>query len=137
VDSRTFRRWISKVDKTDPAGCWLWTASLDQDGYGWFRDGRVRRAHRVSYEHHIGPVEDGHDVDHICRVRHCVNPDHLRAISRKENVLSGVGPTATNARKKRCKRGHAFTPENTLVHVGGWRQCRECRRIAERRRAAA
>ena len=78
-------RYWKKVDKSDE--CWLWTGSLDGNGYGtFFLDGRVRRAHRVSYAWKVGPIPDGMEVDHVCRIRNCVKPAHLRAVTRAENT---------------------------------------------------
>ncbi|WP_425456790.1 HNH endonuclease [Aeromicrobium piscarium] len=91
-------------------------------------DGRWRTlaAHRVSLL--IAGVEliPGRVVDHICRVRRCVNPEHLRQLTNRDNILAGVGATAINARKTHCKRGHEYTPENTYQGNRG-RECRECR----------
>lgn len=88
--------------------------------------------HKVAYEYAYGPVPDGMVLDHICRTRACVNPDHLDVVTRGENVLRGYGPPAVNARKHSCVRGHAFSEENTYIN-GGKRNCRSC--TAERARA--
>ncbi|WP_372432875.1 HNH endonuclease signature motif containing protein [Leucobacter chromiisoli] len=90
-----------------------------------------QRAHRVAYEFTHGENPERH-VDHICRVRACVNPDHLRDVSNAENVLGGIGPTAINARKKRCNRGHEFD----AVDSRGWRSCTTCRNEKRRERRA-
>ncbi|MBT2412652.1 HNH endonuclease [Streptomyces sp. ISL-12] len=67
----------------------LWTGSTDQ-GYGRLRfRGRLVRAHRFSYELNVGPIPDGHQVDHLCRTPSCVRPDHLEAVTQRENVLRG------------------------------------------------
>lgn len=80
-------------------GCWLWTAHLTPQGYGRFssgdgsgsrRGGRMILAHRWSYVHHVGPIPEGMFLDHICRVRHCVNPDHLRLVTKKQNAENRV-----------------------------------------------
>ena len=122
---------------TDANGCWIWQAFINPDGYGMFRfDGRMRLAHRFSYLHHVGPIPDGMELDHECRVRSCVNPDHLVPMSHPEN-----NRRRDNGMRDVCKYGHKFTPENTYVHVTKagkiWRQCRTCRRIRGKARRRA
>lgn len=131
------RVWDSISTQED---CWEWTGSLRPDGYGriYFggRDsGRVWRAHRLVYEVLVGPIPDGMTLDHLCRNRRCVNPDHLEPVPNRENVLRGIGITAENKRKTHCVRGHEFTPDNTYAH-GSKRHCRTCRteNMRERRR---
>lgn len=81
-----------KVEKSDE--CWLWVGSDDGKGYGKFRiDGRAQRVHRISYEWAFGKIPDGREVDHVCRVRNCVKPSHLRLVTRSEN-LQNIGPSA-------------------------------------------
>ena len=80
-------RFMAKVDTTAPGGCWLWTAHRNADGYGVFRfDGQMGGAHRFAYRLLVGPVPEGMELDHLCRVRHCVNPDHLEVVTHAENV---------------------------------------------------
>jgi hypothetical protein len=80
-------RFDAKVDRSDPDGCWLWTGTL-RSGYGRFRaDGRLVQAHRYSYERAVGPIPADRQLDHLCRVRRCVNPDHLEPVTPSENVL--------------------------------------------------
>lgn len=132
-----FRRMVSK-----DADCWLWLGTKNQ-GYGQFWDGtKTVRAHRWSYEFHIGPIPEGLPLDHLCRNPSCVNPDHLEPVSNHENTMRGIGPSAANAAKTVCDRGHEFTPENTYIVAGtGWRHCQTCvkdkrdQANAERRRA--
>jgi hypothetical protein len=124
----TSRFW-AKVEKTDT--CWLWTGATQTNGYGrvaW--DGKVPLAHRVSYELENGPVPDGLHLDHLCRVRNCVRPDHLEPVPQRTNTLRGTGLTAVNARKTHCVRGHEFTPENTGSRPDRpQRICRACKRL--------
>lgn len=123
-------RFWAKVKKTDE--CWLWTAAKIPAGYGRFGlAGKTVYAHRVAYELLVGPIPEGLVIDHLCNVTSCVNPDHLRAVTSKENVARS-GVYERNATATHCKRGHEFTPENTLVRPTQ-RQCRECWRAACRR----
>jgi hypothetical protein len=101
-----------------------------------FENGRrvaTKAAHRLFYEQLVGPIPDGLQLDHLCRVRHCVNPDHLEPVTQTANVLRGIGPTAVNAGKTHCVHGHPFTPDNTYINKQGNRHCRACaiRRAAE------
>lgn len=118
------------------SGCWLWLGYLLPAGYGKIGclvDGRWRTlyAHRVGYELHRGHIPKGLDLDHLCRTPCCVNPWHLEPVTARENVRRSKAPAALNAGKTHCKRGHEFTPENTLVlHTlyGPARRCRTCHR---------
>lgn len=121
--------------QTSPSrsGCTLWTGVLDADGYGQITvGGRTVRAHRWSYEHHVGPIPNGLVIDHLCRVRECVNPDHMEPVTPRENTLRGISPIAMNAAKTTCKNGHPLVGRN-LVEVPGGRACRTCRVEATRR----
>lgn len=118
-------RFWAKVDKTPT--CWFWTGAINGHGYGHIKiDGRMLGAHRVSYELAGRSIPEGLTLDHLCRVRHCVNPAHLEPVTRGVNSLRGVGPLAQKARQTHCLRGHEFTPENTYVWKTG-RICRACR----------
>lgn len=128
-DLRRFWRNVSKSAN----GCWVWNASRNSDGYGRFMyRGQRGHAHRFAYEALIGPVPDGLVIDHLCRVRHCVNPAHMEAVTDRVNTLRGVGPSAVNAVKTHCKHGHAFTEANTYVTSRGKRQCRPCQQQRNR-----
>ncbi|KAB2977369.1 HNH endonuclease [Streptomyces sp. SS1-1] len=90
--------------------------------------GRYQMAHRVAYQEIVGPIPEGLQLDHLCRVRHCVNPAHLEPVTSRENTLRGENLVAINAAKTHCKRGHLFDAANTYR----WRNsriCRECRRL--------
>ena len=131
-------RFWEKVWREHESGCWLWQGTLAANGYGVLRvDGKNVKAHRFSYELLRGPIPEGATIDHLCRVRSCVNPDHLEAVSFAENCLRGEGLPAQNFRKTHCQRGHEFTPENTSVDRYGHRECITCRRERARAKYAA
>ena len=110
--------------------CWEWTATISPSGYGMFHyDGNMMPAHRFSYMYSKGKLNPQMDIDHLCRNRACTNPDHLQQVPHKENVLRGIGLAAINKRKTHCKRGHEFTPENTIKGRNNARHCRECHKI--------
>lgn len=119
-------------------GCWLWRGTIHRTGYGIVKlDRRMQTAHRVIYERLIGTVDESLHLDHLCRVRNCVNPAHLEPVTCRENIMRGEGLAARNARATHCIRGHAFSEENTLIHSGGKRRCRECERTNQRLRRRA
>lgn len=125
-------RFWSYVEKTDD--CWAWTGGKGPGGYGAFRfKGKQLRAHRYAYELEHGQVPDGLVLDHLCRNRSCVRPDHLEPVTQRENILRGEGAAADNARKTHCNRGHEFTELNTYVNKNGGRVCRTCVRENMRR----
>ena len=125
------RRFMAKVDRCDADGdCWLWTASINASGYGSFSRGRVTcLAHRASYELFVGPIPDNREIDHLCAVRHCVNPAHLEVVTRAENVQRTARRAAVaNADATHCAAGHQLTADNVLQSAQGTRACRSCRR---------
>ena len=109
-------------------GCWLWLKYIAQDtGYGKLTvDGRQLYAHRVYYERHRGPIPEGLVIDHLCRVRNCVNPAHLEVVTRGENTLRGETPSGINSRKTHCPQGHPLSGDN-LYRWKNKRQCNICR----------
>lgn len=113
--------------------CWICT-SIDLQGYGRMSHlGTQRRAHRVMYMRLVGPIPEGLVLDHLCRVRSCVNPEHLEPVTNEENLKRGFGWGALNAAKTHCAKGHPFSGENLYVKPNGERACRACRAASRRR----
>lgn len=124
-------RFNSELDSN---GCWIWRLRLDKDGYGQISvQNKTRRAHRVAYEALVGEIPEGLELDHLCRVRSCVNPEHLEPVTSKENTLRGESFSAVNARKTHCSKGHELAGDNLEIR-GKQRSCRECRRKEARER---
>ena len=129
-------RFDAKVSR-QPDGCWLWTGYIGTHGYGMISTTKAagRRpdvAHRISYELYVGPIPDGLVIDHLCRVRACVNPAHLEAVTQQTNFLRSEHQSAVSLRRNRCKHGHKLS-DNARVSASGKRDCREC---VKRRNAA-
>ncbi len=123
----------SKIRQNPVTGCWEWTACITSTGYGRIWDGRrADWAHRVVYVAIRGRIPTGLVLDHLCRVRHCVNPDHLEPVTDAENTSRGDCPDVTRERhraKRWCKRGHPLFGNNLYRNPNGRRVCRTCRRI--------
>lgn len=110
------------------SGCWLFLGALTEYGYGILRvEGKNWKAHRAAYVAFVGEVPDGLTLDHLCRNRACINPNHLEPVPSGVNVLRGVGLSAQNARKTACNNGHPFTQANTMVKAYKQRPRRHCR----------
>lgn len=123
-------------DSHSVEGCWLWRKHVDKSGYArtTYAKDYEQLAHRLSYRLFKGEIPDGLTIDHLCRRRYCINPDHLDAVTQRENVLRGEGVAARRARQTHCKRGHEFSRENTYIFRNGRRGCRSCAKSARRRR---
>lgn len=131
-DTRLPQRFWAKV-QPDLSGCWLWTASLVPAGYAqWAANGKKVHGHRAAYRALVGPVPEGLELDHLCRVRRCVNPAHLEPVTRRENLLRGQTHAARNAAKGCCPRGHVY--DRVIPRTNGTvgRGCRECQRVQDR-----
>jgi len=139
-DAKDITRFKNKHARDLASGCWNWLPPLMPNGYGQFHIGyKFFLAHRLSYMLHRGDIPDGLVIDHKCRNRRCVNPDHLEPVTMHVNVvIRGFGLTAENFTKTHCKRGHAYDETNTYEWVGYTgvvhRHCRECRREEKRTR---
>lgn len=133
----TVERFFSYVDAT--GDCWEWTGGRGTNGYGGFNfvdpaTGKHRRrlAHRAAWEILVGLIPPSLVMDHLCRNRACVNPDHLEPVTQRVNNLRGFSLSAANARKTHCKNGHPLMPGNLWKNQNGQRICRACQ--IERRR---
>jgi hypothetical protein len=130
------KRFFAKLHM-EQSGCWTWLGSqMEHFGmaYGRFWDGsNVVGAHRFAYEYFKRTkLDKSMEVDHLCRNSLCVNPDHLEAVSHRENMLRGNSPVANKARQTHCKYGHPLSGDN-LVLVGTGRKCRTCIRRMNRK----
>lgn len=129
----------------EPDQCWRWTGFIGSQGYGYHAGGgRFCSAHRRAYEHWVGPIPDGMEIDHRCHTddpecfegdlcphRACVNPAHLELVTHEQNVQR-----AHRAAQEQCSRGHELSGENIYQHRGK-RYCRQCRTEGQQRRARA
>jgi hypothetical protein len=148
ADSAATPKFWPKVNKDGPipaarpdlGPCWLWLAATNgSNGYGIFRGGQGRDkfgskrwilAHRFAYEILAGPIPQGLHIDHLCFNRLCVNPKHMETVTQRVNTLRSDGPSARQARRNTCIRGHEFD----VVDKAGKRRCSVCDRAKELRR---
>jgi hypothetical protein len=133
-------RFWSRVQGRGTAGCWIWTGPLT-NGYGYFHvEGKSARAHRWAYQVLVGPIPDGLVIDHLCRVRNCVNPAHMEPVTHAENTRRGLvaipgRPDHPMRRITHCPQRHPYDEANTILIVRGpysVRKCRECKRAEGR-----
>lgn len=118
--------------RPDLGPCVLWTGALNPKGYGQINTGStatrrsvVKQAHRVAYELFVGPIPDGLQIDHLCRVRSCVRPSHLEVVTAVENIRRGSN---MGKRKPYCPQGHPYDEANSYIAPNGDRSCRACNR---------
>lgn len=133
--------FLSKISAKSDDGCWIWIGSISKKGYGIYHyKGRPRSAHRASYDMFVGFIGENTVIDHVCRNRLCVNPNHLREVNSNINSLENTNShIAKFAGKTHCINGHEFTEENTVVKCVGvygglQRGCRICRKNSSRER---
>ncbi len=121
----------------DENGCWIWQGTKFQSsGYGRLKvGGREYVAHRFVYEALKGLVPAGRQLDHLCRVRACVNPDHLEPVTARENQKRGTSPISYLIDAVECREGHPFSGNNLFVRRDGRRLCRTCKNRGQRQRA--
>lgn len=124
-------RLMERIDRLSmpvtESGCIVWTGSGNNKGYGQIRVNRKKMvAHRLMYELTFGAIPDGMQLDHLCRVRCCINPHHLEPVTCRENIMRGNGVAATHSRKTHCKNGHPLDGQNLVICKGRYRNCRVC-----------
>lgn len=132
------QRVFSILEIGDSDTCWEWKGIKAPNGYGRINVKRDKwtsvAAHRWIYEHIHGPIDKSLDMDHLCRNRSCVNPNHLEPVTRSVNIKRGV---ISSRLKTQCKRGHEYSESNTRRQKGfGTRSCRECEKIRSKRKYA-
>lgn len=111
--STILKLW-DKVSLTS-SDCWEWTAHRDKCGYGRMcTEGKLQSAHRLAYEAAVGPIPKGLELDHLCRNRGCINPEHLEPVTHRENMLRGLAGAWQRA-TTHCPHGHEYNAENTLI----------------------
>lgn len=137
VAARPIReRLRERIDTTAAGGCWLWTGTLTDKGYGTVSyNAQTQYVHRLMYELERGTIPDGHEIDHLCRNRACCNPAHLEPVTGAENVRRGISPSTLFNRTGRCQRGHILAAVGVYVSPKGHRMCRGCIALRQARRA--
>lgn len=121
--------WERKVRTST---CEVWVGATNSKGYGVvIISGHQELAHRVAYEAEYGPIPDGHVLDHLCRVRNCVRPEHLEPVTNAENTRRGRSAKGLQVGDT-CQNGHVITDDLLYTKPSGATECMECRRIGKR-----
>ena len=140
IKEKDRKRFLSKINEhgsisdysPDLEPCWIWRASCTGEGYGQVtKNGTTYLAHRFSYEYFVGPIPRGLQIDHLCRVRNCVRPSHLEAVTAYENNRRSSSFTAKNMTKTHCHRGHRLSLDNLQKTSYGKRICKKCHCIMQ------
>jgi hypothetical protein len=128
------QRFNEKWIPVPESGCWLWTGALGGDGYGAIysdRDRKKIKAHQAAYELYKGELTPGLNIDHLCRVHCCVNPNHLEEVTHVENMRRGI-VWDFNKKKTHCPKGHEYSGNNLYITTRGHRACKTCMRLKGR-----
>jgi hypothetical protein len=138
LDARTIPTFnaqdvLSQVSFDSDDKCWEWNGYITKYGYGVY--GHMGyMVHRIIYELLVDKLGTEESIDHLCKNKKCVNPNHLEVVSLRENVLRSNNFYAINARKSYCKHGHIFDDDNTYIHPKrGTRHCKKCNKLAQQR----
>lgn len=126
----------SLVEKSQD--CWIWLGSINTSGYGQHgshrKPGSETLAHRKFYAMAYGEIPAGLQIDHLCRNKLCVRPEHLEAVNHKENLMRAPTQVTTiNSQKTHCIHGHEFNETNTRIHKSGKRECIACKSLRNKR----
>jgi hypothetical protein len=123
--TRPIRERLLERLEVDENGCWIWQGTRDKLGYGYLSvKNRPARVHRLSYTMFVGPIPDGLVLDHLCRTPACANPEHLEAVTQRENTIRGL--VAHVIQTGCCVHGHLVEGANAIKRSTGGVQCREC-----------
>lgn len=139
ITLRTLKRFFVRIHKKPKSFCWIYKGNVIPNGYGMFSIKNDQLyAHRLSYELFKGEIPKGFHIDHLCKRKLCVNPEHLEAVSQRENNRRSDCPSGINSRKTHCPKGHELKGDNLRqyeLRVKGSRSCRICHNESVNERA--